>query len=366
MALSNQPANEPPIYAVILCGGSGSRLWPRSRSRHPKHLLQLNGGQTLVQETIQRLDLPREQVFCITEASHSELLRGQVPDIPPENILVEPDRRGSASAVALAVATLARRAPRDAVVLSLHADALIRQQDQFVRSVAAWVDAIKRTDTIINLGIRPTYPSTAFGYINFGEKLTEAKGFDVFKTERFVEKPNESTARMYMDSGRYLWNSGLFGGKLSVLEAEMRLHMADWMDTLDTAFAEAEAGDQQAIDRQYLALQEDAIDVTLLEKSSRLAVIPASFDWADVGSWADLHDVLERDTDCNIFEGDYVDLGSRNCFIHSPDQLVATIGLENLVIINTKDAVLICPRDRSQDVKKIVKKLKDSDRANYL
>lgn len=353
-----KPTEHDNVYAIILCGGSGSRLWPRSRSKHPKHLLQLNGGATLVQETVKRLTLAPEHIYCITEASHAGLLKGQVPNIPDQNIVVEPDRRGTASVVALALRTMkSHSVPPEAVVVSLHADSLIQEQNEFERTLAAWIAAIRETGQIINLGIKPTYPSTGLGYINLGAKLTEQGGFDVFKTAQFVEKPNEPTAKMYVDSGQYLWNSGMFGSTLAVLEDEMRQHMPAWMDWVD---AGAVGGDH------YLKLPNEAIDTALLEKSGCLAVIPASFSWADVGSWADLHDVLERDADGNVFEGEYVDIDSQDCFVYSPDQLVATIGLENLVIINTPDAVLICPKDSSQDVKKIVEKLKARGKTNYL
>ena len=352
---------------MILCGGSGSRLWPRSRSKHPKHLLKLDGGSTtLVQETVSRLNLPLERIFCVTEASHADLLKQQLPKIPPQNVVIEPDRRGTSSAVALALLVMKQHLPDDAIVLSLHADSLIREKDKFDETVQAWVDGIRQTERIVSLGIRPTYPSTGFGYINVGQKLADVAGFDVFETIRFVEKPNESTAKNYVDSGSYLWNTGMFGGCLRVLEAEMRQHMPAWMDKLDDAVADLAAGDTDGANRHYLALENDAIDYSLMEKSSKLAVIPASFSWADIGSWADLHDVLEHDADGNLFEGEYVDIDSKDCFVYSPDQLVATIGLSNLVIINTPDAVLICPKDRSQDVKKVVEKLKERGQTKFL
>jgi mannose-1-phosphate guanylyltransferase len=364
--MTSVPKMADKTYALILCGGSGSRLWPRSRSAHPKHLLQLNGGATLIQETVKRIDLPLERIFCITEASHAALLKKQLPKIPADNIIIEPDRRGTASVVALAILTLkARGVPGEAVVLSLHADSLIQETEEFRRTTKAWVAGIRAADRIINLGIRPTYPSTGLGYINFGEKLTEAAGFDVFATEQFVEKPNESTAKVYVESGRYLWNTGMFGGLFATLERELRTHMPQWMKILESALQE-KAASGASVSGRYLKLPNEAIDTALLEKSDNLAVIPASFGWADVGSWADLHDVLERDPDGNLFEGEYVDIDSHNCFVYSPDKLVATIGLSNLVIIHTSDAVLVCPKDRAQDVKKVVEELKARGRTKYL
>lgn len=355
--------NQPDVHAIILCGGSGSRLWPRSRSSHPKHLLELNDGRTLVQETVKRLDLPLDRIWCVTEASHSELLKQQLPELPDEHVVVEPDRRGTASAIGLALATMRPLLSDDSVVLSLHADHLITDQDNFRETVAAWIEGCGRVDRIINLGIRPTYPSTGFGYINTGQKLDSVGQFDILETEQFVEKPNQATATTYVESGRYLWNSGLFGARASVLFKELEQHLPEMMATLA---AVAVADSDQLRTEQYLTLATETIDEGLLEKSDALAVIPATFSWADVGSWADLHDVLERDADGNVFEGEYIDIDSSGCFVYSPTQLVATVGLTDLVIINTGDAVLICPKDRSQDVKKVVARLKAEGMERYL
>ncbi len=351
-------------YAIILCGGSGSRLWPRSRSKHPKHLLELDGGVTLVQQTVERLGLPAECVYCVTEGSHDRLLRQQVPGIPAENIVVEPARKGTAGALALALGALAVRAAPEDVVVFLPADQLIQDGQEFRRTFAAWAEAARRERRLVALGIQPTYPSTGFGYIRQGRRLRNIEGFDVFEISQFVEKPNEVTARGYLKDGEYLWNAGMSAAQFGVFRSEYADHLP-----VHAAFIEQVAtgnATKQMLAKAYLALQEETIDYGILEKSANLAVIPASFDWADVGSWADLHDVLEHDENDNVFEGEYVDIDTKNCFVYSPKQLVATIGVENLVIINTKDAVLICPKDRSQDVKKVVEKLKQSGQKKFL
>lgn len=351
------------IYAIILCGGSGSRLWPRSRSRYPKHLLTLKGASTLVQETVARQGLPLSNILCVTEASHANLLREQLPDIPKENIIVEPGRRGTASAIALAMATLAERVEGDPVVYSVHADHIIQGQKSYTSAVAAWLDAAAQIPRVHMLGIRPTFPSTGFGYINTGKLLESVDGSDVFAIKQFVEKPDESTAKTYVESGAFLWNAGFFAARLSVFQKEVAHYMPELAAGLKRMFA-ATTKKQQAA--EYLSLENVPIEYGVFEKSDRLAVLPASFSWADVGSWADLHDMLERDEDGNVFEGNYVDIDSRDCFIYSPNHLVATVGLSNLVIISTGDAVLICPKERSQDVKKIVEQLKERNMTKYL
>lgn len=351
-------------YAIILCGGSGSRLWPRSRSKHPKHLLELNGGVTLVQQTVKRLALPAEQVYCVTEASHDDLLRQQVPEIPSENIVVEPDRKGTAGAMALALGAATRRAKDEDVIVFLPADQLIQETREFQRTFRAWMEAAKLEKRLVALGIQPTYPSTGFGYINTGSRLRNLDGFDVFEIKQFIEKPSEVTARGYLKSGKYLWNAGMCAAPFGVFRDEYEAHLP-----VHAAFIKQMAagnGTKEAVSKAYLGLPDETVDYGILEKSDNLAVIPASFDWADVGSWADLHDVLEHDENDNVFEGEYVDIDTKNCFVYSPKQLVATIGVENLVIINTKDAVLICPKDRSQDVKKVVEKLKQDGRKRFL
>lgn len=354
------------IYAIVLCGGSGSRLWPRSRSAHPKHLLQLNGGATLVQDTVKRLKLPLDHIYCLTEESHAGLLRQQLPDVPEGNIIVEPGRRGTASATILGLLSLKDKVSEGGTVVVVSADHLIQEETEFDRTFDAWIKAAEHTNRLISIGITPTYPSTGFGYINLGKELESIKGFTIYETKKFVEKPDEATAKKYVDGGDFLWNASLFAAPIVLLEAELRTHMPREMKQLDAVIAAQKAGHASQAKQLYLSLPEESIDYGLLEKSDRLGVIPASFTWADVGSWADLHDVLERDADGNVFEGEYVDIDTRNCFVYSPNQLVATIGVENLVIINTPDAVLICPKDRSQDVKKVVQKLKADGLKDYL
>ncbi|MEX2043425.1 MAG: sugar phosphate nucleotidyltransferase, partial [Patescibacteria group bacterium] len=244
----------------------------------------------------------------------------------------------------------------------LPADHLIQEESEFRRTLKAWTTAAAREERIIALGLKPTYPSTGFGYIKRGQDLSQAEGFDLFEVDQFVEKPNESRAREYLRSGDYFWNAGMAAAQYGVFLGEFESLLPE-----HAALIKGEAGrSEMERKRAYLALEDETIDYGILEKSRRLAVIPASFDWADVGSWADLHDVLEHDANDNVFEGEYVDIDTKDCFVYSPDQLVATIGLKDLVIINTKDAVLICPKDRAQDVKKIVEKLKQSGRKKFL
>jgi mannose-1-phosphate guanylyltransferase len=350
------------VHAVVLCGGSGSRLWPRSRSGHPKHLLELDGGVTLVQQTIRRLGLPVSQVYCVTEKSHDKILRQQVPEVPDENIVVEPGRQGTAGAIALALSTMTGRVKPEDVVLFIPADQLVQDVKEYKRTITAWAEAARLEQRIVALGIQPTYPSTGFGYINVGKRLHTIGDFDMFSIAQFVEKPNEATAKTYLASGKYLWNAGMFAAQAGVFLNEYQEHLPGHA----TFIEEAESLSAAARDKRYLELPEETIDYGILEKSSKLGVVPASFDWADVGSWADLHDVLEHDEHDNVFEGEYVDIDTKNCFVYSPDRLVATIGLEDLVIINTKDAILICPKDRSQDVKKVVTKLKERGQTKFL
>lgn len=350
------------VYAVVICGGSGTRLWPRSRSGHPKHLLKLNGGVTLVQQTVKRLGLPITQIYGVTERSHDRMLRQQVPAVPDDQIIVEPGRQGTAGAIALALGALAGRVRPNDVILFLPADHLIQDTAEFTRTMTAWAAAAARESRIVVLGIQPTYPSTGFGYINLGSRLRKLGHFDMFDIAQFVEKPNESTAKNYLASGKYLWNAGMFAAQYDVFRREYAAHLPQHAEFIEAATGLSVAARRRA----YLALPEETIDYGILEKSDRLAVVPASFDWADVGSWADLHDVLEHDEHDNVFEGQYVDIDTKSCFVYSPDRLVATIGLENLVIINTKDAILICPKDRAQDVKKVVGKLKERGQTKFL
>lgn len=353
-------------HVVILAGGSGTRLWPRSRESHPKHLLALHGKQSLLQATYHRLRRLTDNVSIITERSQVDSIQEQLPDLSAGQFIIEPARRGTASALGLAAFTIARSDP-GATMISVHADHYLGQdEDAYLRTLQNEAGWAERRSSLVTVGLKPPYPSTAFGYIRLGEEVQENGLTPAYRVQAFVEKPDLQTAERYLAAGEYFWHLGLFSWPVDTLFAEMAKHAPELYACL-AAFADATLrGDAAAAEAAYLALPTVAVDTAVLEKTRNLLMVPAQFEWHDVGSWADLHDILEQDEAGNFVEGEHVLIDSRNCMIHSPRKLVAAVGLENMVVIETEDAILICPKTRSQDVRLIVERLKQMGKKKYL
>jgi mannose-1-phosphate guanylyltransferase len=353
-------------HIVILAGGSGTRLWPRSRENSPKHLLTLHGRQSLLQSTFERVQRLTEHVYVVTEQSQVDSIRQQLPALPPERFIIEPARRGTASALGLAAVAIAERDPQ-ATMLSVHADHYLGQDEEAyletLEAEARWAESRR---SLVTVGLRPPYASTAFGYIQVGPALDGQGGAAVHQVKAFVEKPDLRTAERYLERGDFLWNLGLFAWPIEVLFNEMAHHAPGLYQGLQLVKDARRAGRADEADAAYRTLPTEAIDYAVLERTSNLLVVKAGFEWHDIGSWADLHDILERDQAGNFVEGESVLIDSRNCMIHSPNKLVAAVGLEDMVVIETDDAILICPKARSQDVKLIVERLKQLGKSQYL
>jgi mannose-1-phosphate guanylyltransferase len=353
-------------HVVILAGGSGTRLWPRSRERSPKHLLALHGVRSLLQSTFDRVRRLTENVYVVTERSQVDGIREQLPDLADDRFVIEPARRGTASALGLAALTIAERDPA-ATMLSVHADHYLGDdEDAYLKTLDAEAHWAEANRSLVTVGLRPPYASTAFGYIQVGPPLEADTAPPVYRVVRFVEKPDLVTAQGFLAAGSYLWNLGLFSWPVEVLFNEMATHAHRLFDGLQQVKRARQSGEAEAAERAYQALPTEAIDYAVLERTQNLLVVGAAFDWHDLGSWADLHDILEQDEAGNFVEGDSVLIDSHNCMIHSPSKLVAAVGLDDMVVIETDDAILICPKARSQDVKLIVERLKQMGKTQYL
>jgi mannose-1-phosphate guanylyltransferase len=353
-------------HVVILAGGSGTRLWPRSRERLPKHLLALHGTQSLLQVTFERVRRLTPNVYVVTERSQVESIRQQLPGLPADHYIVEPARRGTASALGLAAIVIEERDPH-ATMLSVHADHYLgHDEEAYLRTLEAEADCAEKEGALVTVGLKPPYASTAFGYIQVGERIGGDDATPVFRVKRFVEKPDLKAAEGFIATASYLWNLGLFSWLVDVLFRELAAYAPPLVAGLEDVRRARGAGQLVEADRAYRALPTEAIDYAVMERTKNLLVVGAAFEWHDLGSWADLHDILKQDSAGNFVEGDSVLIDSHNCMIHSPGKLVAAVGLDDMVVIETDDAILICPKARSQDVKLIVERLKQMGKTEYL
>ena len=339
------------MIIVIIAGGSGTRLWPLSQSNYPKHLLKLTGSKSLLQNTVSRAQQLADTIYVITERSHAPEVAAQLPSVPDDHIIVEPGRRGTASCILLALATIGARQPGDEPIVFLHADAHITNQKEFTATVQQAAAASAEYRRITLIGVEPTYPATGFGYIQCGEPA----GGGTYSVRSFKEKPDSATAKQYLQGSGYLWNMGLFAAPLSVFIASFKANAPDLARAYDVI--KSQLGNYQKLTAAYLALPNQPIDTALIEKDPNLLVVPGSFDWADIGSFFDLHKILQ-DTDHNALEGDVELIDCEDVMIHNTTtKPVVAIGLAGLVVVESDDGLLVCAKEKAQLVGDAAKKL---------
>lgn len=366
LRVDSQPSEHD--FVTILAGGSGTRLWPLSRSAHPKQLLALTGEQSLLRNTLDRVRrvVPPERILILTEQSHAEDLRQHAPELPFENIVVEPARRGTAGALGLGASIIHRRDP-EAVMASVHSDASITDDDGFARTLQAALRAAEATATLVTMGIQPTYPSSQYGYIQAAEPIGSVDSFELRRVERFKEKPTEAAAREYLAAGNYYWNPGVFVWSTAVILDEFARFQPGIMQVLGEILPSlGQSGQDEALARLYPNVPIETIDNGIMERSARVSVIPSNFGWADIGSWTELYDLLPKDEHGNVQVGEHVLLDTRNTLAFSRKRVIATIGLDDLVIVDTDDAILIARRERAAESKEIVLELERRNRKDLL
>jgi mannose-1-phosphate guanylyltransferase len=358
-------------YAVIMAGGGGTRLWPVSRKEKPKQLLPLLGKETLFQGTVDRLEklFPPERILVVTVAEQAREMREQVPSIPEENYLIEPAPRGTASVVGLAAAVLKKRDPQ-AIMAMQTADHHIRNKDLFHYLIRTAFDVAQK-GYLVTLGITPTFPSTGYGYIQQGEALDGDYKYPVFTVKRFKEKPDEATAHQLIRSGDHSWNSGMFVWHVDSILAEIQKQMPDLYATVDKIAAAWDTPNRnKVVDKLWYGLKSQTIDYGIMERAEKVAVLPAGgLGWSDVGSWDSLFEVLLPDMNGNVAtNAQHLGLDTHNTLVYSNDdeRLVVTIGLDDMVIVDTGEILMICKVDQSQKVKDVVDHLKKHHQDKYL
>lgn len=357
-------------YAIIMAGGGGTRLWPVSRKKHPKHLLPLLGEDTLFCTTVTRLEglVARDHILVVTTADQQDALNSQAPEIPAENFLIEPQPRGTAAVVGLAATVLAKRDP-EAVMIVLPSDHYIRNEDVF-RLVMRTAVQVARQDYLVTLGITPTFPSTGYGYVQRDVALPEAFDYPVYRVRRFLEKPDEPKARQMIASGGHYWNSGMFLWRADRILAEMARLMPDLTSALTKIGAAWDSPEREAVlGSEWPRLASQTIDYGVMEHAENVAVLPAGgLEWSDVGSWDSLFDVLLPDEDGNVFvNSDHMPLDTHNSLVYSSGRkLIVTIGVDDLIVVDAGDALLVCHRDQAQQVRRVIETLKTTNRESYL
>ena len=358
------------MFAVIMAGGSGTRFWPLSREKMPKQLLKIGGDDTLIQQTVSRI-LPliqRENIFIVTNQSLAEEIGIQLSakfNVSwDENFIIEPEAKNTAPALGLSALHLEKIDP-ESIMVVLSADHAIHKDAEFLNLLRVAGQAA-HDNYLVTLGIKPNRPETGYGYIKRGEKCRCSRSItdgaydaDVYKVEAFVEKPDLETAKNYLASGNYYWNSGIFIWKARTLLSEIEKHVPALYGGLVEIRKNIGTGNESDVVRDvFKRLDSISIDYAVMEKTDRAAVIPADIGWSDMGSWTALDDVSDRDASGNIILGNVIDIDSQNSIVYAEKRLVATIGLEDTVVVDTPDATLVCPKERAQDVRRIVDELK--------
>ncbi|MEW6681527.1 MAG: mannose-1-phosphate guanylyltransferase/mannose-6-phosphate isomerase [Nitrospirota bacterium] len=350
----------PHLHAVILAGGSGTRFWPLSRRLAPKQLLSLTGDRTMLQDTVLRIApvVAADRTWVVTGCDVADEARRQLRLIGAgATVVAEPVGRNTAPAIAVAAHRLIAADP-DAIMIVLPADHAIAKPEAF-RECLDHASAVAGNGYLVSIGIVPRRAETGYGYIKQGDALPESGrregGRGAFRVARFVEKPDRVTAERYVGEGGYLWNSGMFVWRASVILDELARH-APGVSAAASRIAEAmsSGADDTRLRALYEAAEAVSIDYAVLERSTRVAVVPAEFGWSDVGSWAALDDVAVKDERGNVLSGRVVDVDSQRSIVYAQDRVVATIGLNDLIVVDTPDATLVCAKDRAQDVRKVV------------
>jgi mannose-1-phosphate guanylyltransferase len=350
------------LHVVIMAGGSGTRFWPASRRSRPKQLLSLASDEPLLAATVSRVRplVPPDRIWVVTSVALAADTRAMLEFIPPEQVLEEPVGRDTAACVGWAADVVSRVDP-DAVCAVLPADHVIPDEDRFRAALTAGTAWVEDHGGLLTFGIRPHRPETGFGYLKVGEPCGEPGEFAVHELDRFVEKPDEATARSYLEDGSFLWNSGMFAWRTADLRAEIRRQLPLLADGLDRIAAADDRAASQVLDEVYPTLPRTSVDYGIMEGAATRWTIPVDFAWSDVGSWSALAEVLAPDPAGTVVRGRALSVDSARCVLVGDGAAVAAVGVSDLVVVATPDAVLVVPTAHAQRVKEVVTALEERD-----
>lgn len=359
-------------YAIVMAGGVGARFWPYGTSRLPKQFLPIaNSNETMLQLTIKRLKdiVPIDRIFVITNKQYINLVKKQLPKIRKENIIGEPVGRNTAPCIGLASIIL-RQYEEKAKMFVVPADHIIENTEEFTKAVNAGLKFVEEKDAIVTLGIVPSHPETGYGYIQFIEDAyykPQESDVDIFRVKTFAEKPTLDVAKVFLESGDFLWNSGMFIFRSDTILGQMENHLPDLyhaLQKIEKAIHSAKY--QKVLDQVFAEIKGISIDYGIMEKAKNVFVIKADLNWSDLGSWDEVYRLRPKDKNGNVILGDTLIKDSSNNLIMSTKGFVGVIGADDLIIINTKDGLLVCKKDRSQEVKEIVDYLKRKGLSDYI
>lgn len=344
------------MFALIMAGGKGKRFWPKSREKHPKQLLKMFGDKTMIQSTVDRLKplIGEKQIFVVSTESQISLLKKKLSGVSSKNFIIEPKGKNTAPCIGLAALFMERIDP-EGVMAVFPADHVINNEDAFLKTLQVGAKVAAGRDSLVTLGIKPTYPATGYGYIQFTEDLGNIDGIEVLKVKTFAEKPNLPTAERFLSSGDFLWNSGVFIWKIkTILKAieEFLPHLYDGL--LEIRETIGTRKEKETINRVYCQIKSISIDYGVMEHAQDVIVLKGQFGWNDMGSWDEFYKYCNKDEHENVLVGEHILKDSRGSYIDSPKKCIALIGIDNLVVVDTEDALLICPRERAQEVQEIV------------
>ncbi len=351
-------------YALIMAGGGGTRFWPLSRQNMPKQLLNLSGSDVMINETIKRFQeiISPSNTFIVTNKTQVDIMKDiLLSEIPRENILSEPTARNTAPCILYSAMHIYEKYG-DGIMCVFPSDHYITNNSEFKITLNKAINVAEETDSIVTIGIKPTFPATGYGYIKSDEIVDNA-----YRIDRFIEKPNLDKAKEYFNSNNYYWNSGMFVWKVSVIIEAFKRFLPRIYNNLNKISGKYGTQEEiQLINEIYPNLDSISVDYGIMERTDNAFVIPGDFGWNDVGSWDALGAVFPADENGNIIKADHINIDTKECIIYGDKKLIATIGLNNIVVVDTEDAIMICDKNKTQDVKQIVDKLKLSGRKELL